>query len=226
MSRSTNVRVSPSPQKATPTVGGLNESELASPSASGDLTPIVGANLRRVRRSRGLSLARLSEASSVSRAMLSQVELGKSTPTINVLWRIARALGISFSALLSDSREARSVVLRAGSSKVLTSHDGGFISRALFPTDGPRKVEFYELRLAPRSSERAEAHPFGTKENLVVARGSIIVVVGGDRHALDAGDAIFFAADVPNEYCNDERDDAVVYLVVTYERREPRAIGV
>ena len=164
MSRSTNVRVSPSPQKATPTVGGLNESELASPSASGNLTPIVGANLRRVRRSRGLSLARLSEASSVSRAMLSQVELGKSTPTINVLWRIARALGISFSALLSDSREARSVVLRAGSSKVLTSHDGGLISRALFPTDGPRKVEFYELRLAPRASERAEAHPFGTRK--------------------------------------------------------------
>jgi quercetin dioxygenase-like cupin family protein len=155
--------------------------------------------------------------------MLSQVELGKSTPTINVLWRIARALGISFSALLSDDQEPRSVVLRAGSSKVLTSHDGGFVSRALFPTDGPRKVEFYELRLAARSIERAEPHPLGTKENLVVARGLITVVIGGERHGLDAGDAIFFAADVAHEYRNDGDDEALVYLVVTYERREARA---
>ena len=195
---------------------GGHASEVAALSPSGDLTPIVGANLRRIRRSRGLSLARLSEASSVSRAMLSQVELGKSTPTINVLWRIARALGISFSALISDDQELRSIVLRAGSSRVLSSRDGEFVSRALFPTDGPRNVEFYELRLAARSIERAEPHPLGTKENLVVARGFITVVIGAERHGLDAGDAIFFAADVPHEYCNDGGEDALLYLVVTY----------
>jgi transcriptional regulator with XRE-family HTH domain len=152
--------------------------------------------------------------------MLSQVELGKSTPTINVLWRIARALGISFSALLRDGREQRSVVLRAASSKIMTSYDGTFVSRALFPTDGERKVEFYELRLAARSAECAEAHPLGTHENLVVARGSLVVTVAGERHGLEVGDAIYFDADVPHEYCNDQNDETLAYLVVTYERRE------
>src|SRR6476620_9159909 len=67
-------------------------------SASPDLVPILGANLRRLRSKRGLSLERLAKLSTVSRAMLSQVELGYSAPTINVIWRIANALGVPFSA--------------------------------------------------------------------------------------------------------------------------------
>src|SRR5689334_16779324 len=54
----------------------------------GDLAPVVGANLRRLRVRRGLSLERLAQRSGVSRAMLSQIELGQSAPTINVLWKI------------------------------------------------------------------------------------------------------------------------------------------
>lgn len=55
--------------------------------ARADLTPIVGANLRRLRVKRGLSLERMAKASGVSRAMLGQIELGHSTPTINVVWK-------------------------------------------------------------------------------------------------------------------------------------------
>ena len=49
--------------------------ETASDASSPDLVPILGANLRRLRVKRGLSLERLSKLSGVSRAMLSQVEL-------------------------------------------------------------------------------------------------------------------------------------------------------
>src|SRR5580658_3838538 len=114
--------------------------EIASSSASPDLTPAVGPNLRRLRIKRGLSLERLSRASNVSRAMLGQVELGQSTPTINVLWKIARALGVPFSALITSRAVARTMVMPAARAKVLTSHDGGFSSRALFPFDEPRTV--------------------------------------------------------------------------------------
>src|SRR4029077_4639526 len=77
--------------------------EIAAPGTSPDLTPILGANRGRLRTRRGLSLERLARASGVSRAMLGQVELGKSTPTINVVWKIARALGVSFSTLIADA---------------------------------------------------------------------------------------------------------------------------
>lgn len=138
-----------------------------------DLAPVVGGNLRRLRTKRGLSLERLSQLSGVSRAMLGQIELGQSAPTINVLWKIARALEVTFSALISSRTVSGALVLRADQAKLLSSKDRSFTSRALFPFDEPRRVEFYELRLAPGGVETADAHAPGTSENLVVTAGVV-----------------------------------------------------
>jgi transcriptional regulator with XRE-family HTH domain len=198
--------------------------EVAAPNISPDLTPIVGANLRRLRTKRGLSLERFSQVSGVSRAMLGQVELGHSTPTINVLWKISSALGVPFSALITDLGATRPTVLRAAGARVLTSHDGAFVSRALFPFDQPRDVEFYELRLAPASVEKADPHPPGTKENLVVVDGTLEMVIAGNRHRLATGDAILFGADVPHEYWNHGDVPLRMYLVMTYGGREASSV--
>lgn len=187
--------------------------------SGGDLTPVVGANLRRLRVQRGLSLERLSKASGVSRAMLSQIELGQSAPTINVLWKISRALSVPFSALISHRPQGTTRVLPALQAKKLSSHDGSFVSRALFPFDEPRQVEFYELRLAPKAEEHADAHPAGTTENLIVSQGALEMLVGSERHVLAQGDAILFEADVPHIYRNPGAVEAVMYLVMTYAEK-------
>jgi transcriptional regulator with XRE-family HTH domain len=190
--------------------------EQAHPDVAEDLASVVGINLRRLRVRRGLSLERLSKASGVSRAMLGQVELGQSAPTINVLWKIARALDVTFSALISRHSESGTTVLRAVEAKLLTSHDGQFISRALFPFDEPRRVEFYELRIAPGKREEADPHPAGTVENLMVNAGALEICLGTTTHRLETGDAIVFEADVHHAYINPGTTESVVYLVMTY----------
>jgi transcriptional regulator with XRE-family HTH domain len=186
------------------------------PSDATDLAPVVGSNLRRLRTRRGLSLERLAQISGVSRAMLGQIELGQSAPTINVLWKIARALEVTFSALISARTQSGALVLRSSESKLLTSKDRSFSSRALFPFDEPRRVEFYELRLASGSVEDADAHPPGTTENLVVTAGTLEIDVAGDTHRLEAGDSILFEADTPHAYRNPGKVELVMYLVMTY----------
>lgn len=181
-----------------------------------DLAPVVGKNLRRLRTERGLSLERLANLSGVSRAMLGQVELGQSAPTINVLWKMARALDVPFSALITTTQSTGAKVLRSAQAKRLLSSDGTFQSRALFPFDEPRRVEFYELKLAPKGVEKADAHAPGTLENLVVTKGSVEIVAGAQAHRLEAGDAILFEADQPHVYRNAGATDAVMYLVMTY----------
>ncbi len=181
-----------------------------------DLAPVVGKNLRRLRTERGLSLEKLARASGVSRAMLGQIELGQSAPTINVLWKIARALDVPFSAMISSNQSTAVTVLREKEAKRLLSHDGTFSSRALFPFDKPRRVEFYELRLQPNGLEQADAHAPGTVENLVVSKGSVEIVARGETHRLAAGDAILFEADAAHEYRNAGAGEAVLYLVMTY----------
>ena len=181
-----------------------------------DLAPVVGANLRRLRMRRGLSLEKLAQKSGVSRAMLGQIELGQSAPTINVLWKIARALDVTFATLIQAREAGGTTVLKKASAKVLASQDGRFSSRALFPFDGPRRAEFYELRLAPKATEAAEAHAPGTVENLVVADGQLELLVGKETHRLEAGDAILFEADVAHSYVNVGARECVMFLVMTY----------
>jgi quercetin dioxygenase-like cupin family protein len=148
--------------------------------------------------------------------MLGQIEAGRSAPTITLLWKIARALGVTFSAFISGPAEAGSMLLKAGQAKRLTNADGSFTSRALFPFDRPRRVEFYELSLAPGAEERAHPHPPGTTENLVVTRGHLELDVEGAVSRLEAGDAIIFVADVPHRYHNPGAEPVIMYLVMSY----------
>ncbi|HTU64105.1 MAG TPA: helix-turn-helix transcriptional regulator, partial [Polyangiales bacterium] len=82
----TGARALPQMPQIPPTASELDPKLTAAPS---DVLPAVAANLRRLRTRKGFSLERLARASGVSRAMLNQIELARSAPTVNVLWRIA-----------------------------------------------------------------------------------------------------------------------------------------
>lgn len=187
------------------------------PDPSIELAATVGRNLRRLRTRRGHSLERLARLSGVSRAMLGQIETAKSVPTIGLLWKVATALEVPFASLLAADASRGTTVLRVESSKVLSSSQGRFTSRALFPFDEERRVEFYEIRIAPLHEEVAAPHATGTIENIVVVTGLLEVEVGQESiRRLKAGDAIVFDADVAHVYRNPTSVETVAYLVMTY----------
>lgn len=181
-----------------------------------ELAALVGERLRHLREQADLSLEQLSRRSRVSRGMLSQIELGRSVPTVTVLSRIASAFELPVSVFLTPENDHRVQLLKRDEATVLRSADGKFISRALFPFRGARKTEFYELSLQPGCDHRSAAHAAGTTENLVIASGSAEIEVAGDTHALAAGDALHFAADVPHCYRNRSSGPATGYLVMGY----------
>lgn len=182
------------------------------------LAQTIGERLKELRARAGLSLERLSRQAGVSRAMLGQIERGRSIPTITVLMRIAAAFQLPVSAFLAPPTAAlpRAQVLRRETSQRLASPDGRFISRALFPFGAPRRAELYELTLGPDCSRESTAHAPGTTENLVVASGTVDLEVDGLIHELRAGDSIHFIADVPHRYGNHTAETAVAYLVMVY----------
>jgi transcriptional regulator with XRE-family HTH domain len=174
--------------------------------------PAVGANLRRLRTRRGLSLERLAQRSNVSRAMLSQVELGRSAPTINVLWRVAHALDVTFSALLSKDSEASPIVMREAAAKRLTSRDGAFSSRALFPFDRPRRVEFYERRMQWRKPIPIRLGPARTSWSML-ARSPFRSAAPS---TISTREMPCFSWPMLHIRTNVGNTDALMYLVMTY----------
>ena len=183
-----------------------------------ELDAVIGANLRELRTQRSLSLDATAKLTGLSRSLLGQIELGTNTPSVGVVWKIARAFEVPFAALLAAHRTVTTAVLRSASAKRLISADGRFSSRALFPFGESNKVEFYELWLKSHAREEAEAHQPGTRENLVVTSGHLVIEFSGQRHELAKGDAIVFGADVPHAYINPASEDCWMHLVMTYSR--------
>jgi rhodanese-related sulfurtransferase/transcriptional regulator with XRE-family HTH domain len=180
------------------------------------LDVVVGANMRKLRTDRNMSLDALAAATGLSRTLLGQIELGKTPPSVSLVWRIATAFDVPFSTMLATGARAETTVLRAEGAKRIASPDGRFASRALYLLSEKPGAEFYELYLAPHSREDAAAHQRGTRENLVVAAGRCEITITGARHDLAKGDAIVFMADVPHAYVNPGSEPCWIYLVMTY----------
>lgn len=179
----------------------------------------VGANLRRLRKQQGLSLDTLAKLSSVSRAMLGQIETGKSIPTITLIWKVANALNVPIATLIESPRPTRICVLPRASAKLLVSSEGRFTLRPFASPEVELRAEFFELRIAPGHREYEEPYLPGSRASLVVAVGSLCFGAGDELPAeLCEGDAILFEADVAKVYFNPGPSDAVAYLVITPAR--------
>jgi DNA-binding XRE family transcriptional regulator len=62
----------------------------------------IGMRLKRMRKEKGFSQYALAKASGVSRQHIRTLEAGKSDPTVGMLQRLARALGVPVMALLEE----------------------------------------------------------------------------------------------------------------------------
>ena len=68
----------------------------------GSLSRALGARLRAVRQARGLTLRQTASELDVSASFLSQIETGKSQPSVSTLYSLSRLLGVSVDVLFDD----------------------------------------------------------------------------------------------------------------------------
>jgi XRE family transcriptional regulator, regulator of sulfur utilization len=199
----------------TKTISSKKERRLASP--LNDFNSSIGDRLRALIRRQGGSFEKLAAFSGLGKKTLGAVALGNIVPTVQLLWKIANALGVPFGSLVSAGGRPGMFVLRNAQKRTISSSDGGFTSRPLFPHDSKRLVEFYELTVAPRHTAYSDAHAPGTIESLVVVRGQIEIAAGKEpAQRLEEGDAMVFDGDVPHKYRNLGSSEALIYLVMSY----------
>ncbi len=161
----------------------------------------IAERVRRLRRAARLSLGDLAARAGVSRAMLSQIETLKTNPTIAVLWKVSKGLGVPFSELLGTTEKPPAARLSPASKpRYIYSADRRYRSRPLLGNVPGHRVELYELRLEAGAIEDAAPHSPGTYEQVYVQSGRLRLGVGGESHDLRPGDAILFLADRPHRY--------------------------
>ena len=132
----------------------------------------------------------LSRQSGVSRAMLGQIEQGKSVPSIRILWQIAQALGVTVSWFLQRQAHERTVLLQPDPASPAELPAGKGELRSLRASGEGNLDAFYELRLAPGASATLPAIARSRRVNLVVASGTVHADVDQATHRVHVREAL------------------------------------
>jgi XRE family transcriptional regulator, regulator of sulfur utilization len=180
---------------------------------------VIGARVKALRESAGLSLRDLAERSGVSAPMLSQVERGETSPTLTIAARIAAGLELRLSQLLRLDEGGTVTIVRARERQRGGNRRRGHSLEVLTSAQPGQRAELSRHTLAPGGATGAAddppMHEPGSRETALVERGSVVLVCDGQRHVLDAGDCVTFDADLPHHFENPkERDADAAFLAV------------
>jgi len=165
--------------------------------------PDVGRKIKALRSEKKLTLEQLAHMSGVSKSMLSQIERGRTNPTLAILWTLTQSLDIAVADLLniSDTRkqEARRIDhIRAHQTPEIQSADGKCTLKILGPIDLVAKTEWYDMEMQADGLLDSEGHAEGTMEHLTVLMGELTVRNGHEEITLAAGDTARYHADIPH----------------------------
>jgi transcriptional regulator with XRE-family HTH domain len=177
----------------------------------------VGERVRRLREAKGLSLRDLARDAGVSAPMLSQVERGETSPTLQVASKIASGLDLTLSQLLRLD-EGPSVVVVRRTQRRNVVRDGHRFEELTPPLPGqPHAVTTHVLRPGASTGgpDDPPLHEPGSRETAVVSTGVVALVCGEDRYELREGDAVTFDADLPHHFENAGKKEARFIAVVT-----------
>jgi transcriptional regulator with XRE-family HTH domain len=173
--------------------------------------PRLGQRIRRLRLVRDLTLKQVGERAGVSPTHLSEIERGKTSPTVGALIRIARALGED-AARLVETDGGPGVAVTRRREGTLSLSDGASLRTFSAPVE-PGDLTVAEVFLPPGLSAPRQAE-FG-EEFLLVLEGAVELALGERRHALREGDAIHFSASTPHGVRNAATSPARVLWVTS-----------
>jgi transcriptional regulator with XRE-family HTH domain len=180
----------------------------------------IGSRLRANRTMRHLTLRELARRVGVSPSLISQIETGRSQPSVGTLYAIATELEVSVDDLLFDGDDARperrpgagardefgsgppGPVQRAANRRAISLDSGVRWER--LTTQHDDDVEFldvvYDVGGASSAAESLTRHA-GREYGLVLS-GKLGVTLVFEEHVLEAGDSISFASSTPHRLAN------------------------
>ncbi len=178
----------------------------------------VGPRIKALREAMDLSLRDLAERSGVSAPMLSQVERGDTSPTLQVASKIAAGLELRLSQLLRLDEDGAVTIVRA-SERRRGPRRGGHSYEVLTPPLPGQRAELSRHTLAAGAHTGGPGdppmHEPGSRETALVEAGTVQLLCDGARHELHAGDCVTFDADLPHHFENPGPDEAVLLAVVS-----------
>ncbi|HEU4366445.1 MAG TPA: XRE family transcriptional regulator [Candidatus Krumholzibacteria bacterium] len=155
------------------------------------MTPGLGDRIKRLRLARDMTLKQVGAKSGVSPTHLSEIERGRTSPTVGALARIAAALGEEASRLVDEAAPRATAVVRAAERRRL--HESGVTLHPLSGNVSRREVSVVEITVPPGAAVPPLAA--GGEVFILVLEGAVEVTLPSESCALREGDAVHCAGE-------------------------------
>lgn len=153
----------------------------------------LAARLATLRAERGWSLDELATRSAISRATLSRLERGETSPTAALLGRLCTAYGRAMSRLIAEAEAEPAALLRAADQPVWTDPDTGFRRRGVSPPAAGFDGELVQGDLPAGATIAYDApSEHGMEQHLWVLDGTLHLTIDATTHVLHPGDCLRF----------------------------------
>lgn len=176
----------------------------------------IAINLKRIRKSKNMSLDMLAEKTGVSKSMLGQIERGESNPTVATIAKIVDGIRISFEELLYPKQESV-LIIDNDKLPILRSKEGAYQVRAIFPYDRRRNFEMYEMRIEPGEGCECFLKGDGNSEYIIVVQGVLTLETVEGTYEVAANHAVKLDASNSHSYHNRGSRQLVINLFVAYD---------
>jgi transcriptional regulator with XRE-family HTH domain len=184
------------------------------PDAAGGLDTRLAERLAAARAARRLTLDELARASGVSRAMISRIERGESSPTAVVLGRLAGGLGVTLSSLFAAVEGAVEPLLKAGDQPVWRDPETGYVGRDVAPPGTGSAQDIVCVTLPPGARVAYPAASYVNREHHILLLSGRLRFENGDRaFELAPGDCLWLPEVADSAYANPGQEPAE-YLVI------------
>jgi len=212
----------------------MNNRGLSAPTTADGTAPGLGKDLgprlSSARKGAGVGLRALARQIGVSPALISQIESGRTAPSVSTLYAIATALDLSFDYLFRGDTGA---VERSGPAAVRVQHgdqrptvrlaSGVRWERLTWTVRNDFEFLHVVYETDSASCDEGTLLQHGGEEYAYVLSGRLGLTIGPDSYELAPGDSINFDAQTPHRIWNAGGEPASAIWAVLQRRFDERA---
>jgi transcriptional regulator with XRE-family HTH domain len=174
-----------------------------------------GEKIKRLRLAHHMSLGDLAEKVQTSRSFLSQLEQGKSLPSLGTLKAIADAFDVTIGSLVDEPKEIKCPLVKSEDRPRVNQLQSGIQIESLTYREMHKTLQPLMLTLQPGANSGYEGYVHKGQEFGYVVKGKLIVELDEEKYEMNAGDSIYFDSSRPHRFTNTSNEETVAVWVIT-----------
>ena len=177
---------------------------------------LIGKKLKATRLRNDMTIQELAVSSNVSSNMISRIERGLTTPSVEIMVRLANSFGMSINYFVEEAEKGSTIVhTKKGQGEPIFFFEDKhqIISLTQGLRDPNFTVFFDTIEKNCSSGDGGMVH--SGEEFALVMEGTLEFIVDDERFVLEEGDSIVFKASLPHRWRNLHQGKTNVLWVVS-----------